>query len=79
MEQRAGEGRRLQRSREKKLELRPGEGPIRVFLLGHLFETDFRKNSPGGMLQSKRYFDIAPSQAKNAEELAQRLKGHVWE
>lgn len=57
---------------------RPAEGPTRVFLLGPLFETAFRKDSPGGMQSSKRYFNIASLKAQNAEELAQHLKGRVW-
>lgn len=67
-----------ERAKSKVIERRPDEGPLRVFLLGPLFETAFRKDSPGGMQSSKRYFNIASSEAQNAEELAQRLSGRVW-
>ncbi|MBS1252118.1 MAG: hypothetical protein MAG451_01154 [Anaerolineales bacterium] len=39
-------------------ERRPGEYPYRVFLLGELFKTNFVKDSPGGMMGSKRYFSV---------------------
>lgn len=65
-------------AREKVARFRPDEGPTRVFLLGKLFLTDFRKDSSGGMYQSKRYFNIARLQAVDAEALAERLKGLGW-
>lgn len=67
-----------QRAKTKVRDLRPIEGPTRIFLLGPLFETDFRKDSPGGMQSSKRYFNIASLQAQNANELAQCLKNRLW-
>lgn len=65
-------------ARKKVEELRPDEGPTRIFLLGPLYETDFQKDSPGGMLASKRYFDISRLQIKTAEQLAEALKGKKW-
>ena len=68
----------LQRARERVRELRPAEGPTRVFLLGQLHETDFRKDSFGGMQSSKRYFNVAPLGASDAADLAQKLIGRRW-
>jgi len=65
-------------ARRKVDQLRPGATPTRVFLLGPLFETDFIKDSPGGMQQSKRYFNVAHLGARNAAELAESLKNRVW-
>jgi hypothetical protein len=59
-------------------EYRPTDGPTRVFLLGPLFETAFRKDSAGGMQSSKRYFNISDLKARNAEELARYLKDRLW-
>ena len=59
-------------------ERRPGEFPMRVFLLGDLFETEFRKDSPGGMMGGKQYFNISALGAKNAQELARVLSGKLW-
>lgn len=65
-------------ARKKVTELRPDEGPTRIFVLGPLYETDFQKDSPGGMMGSKRYFDISGLQVKTAEQLADALKGKQW-
>ena len=65
-------------AREKVETLRPEAGPTRVFILGPQFETDFRKDSPGGMQSSKRYFDVSSLQVQNAEQLAEQLDGKVW-
>src|SRR5712692_5244314 len=67
-----------ERAKAKVAELRPTEGPTRIFLLGILSETDFRKDSPGCMFYSKRYFNIAHLQPHSASELAQQLSGKVW-
>jgi len=58
--------------------------PIRVFVLGDLFPTDFRKASSGGMQSSKRYFDIRKLKVVDAEDLAakdlaEKLRGKTWE
>ena len=65
-------------ARTKVDELRPGASPTRVFLLGPLFSTNCRKDSPGGMQQSKRYFNIARFQVQGAQDLAERLNDVVW-
>ncbi len=59
-------------------DLRPGVFPTRVFLLGPLYETDCRKDSPGGMYNSKRYFDVDWLQVAGAEQLADRLREIPW-
>lgn len=60
------------------LRRRPEDMPTRVFLLGQLFETDFRKDSPGGMMGSKQYFNVARLGATTADEVARALNGKVW-
>jgi len=59
-------------------QLRAREYPLRVFLLGPLHNTDFRKDTPGGMFGSKRYFDIATLDFADAQELASQLHGKTW-
>jgi len=63
---------------QEKARVRPEERPLRVFILGPLHETDFRKDSPGGMQSSKQYFPIASLNAKSAAELADALRGKAW-
>jgi hypothetical protein len=58
--------------------LRPGAYPTRVFLLGPLYKTSCRKDSPGGMYNSKRYFDVSWLGATGADDLAQKLKDVPW-
>jgi len=60
------------------LERRPDDLPIRVFLLGDLFPTEFRKESHGGLMGSKIYFDISSLDISNASELSTKLVGLVW-
>ena len=36
--------------------------------------TDFRKDSPGGMQSSKRYFDVTALEIQDAESLAEELR-----
>lgn len=67
-----------EKAKEKVRNLRPSQGAIRVFLLGQLYKTDFQKDSRGGMFSSKRYFNIAQLQARNAEELSDKLNGKKW-
>jgi hypothetical protein len=52
--------------------------PHRVFLLGPLHPTSFRKQTKGGMFGSKRYFDIGTLSVNTAEELATALDGRDW-
>ena len=58
--------------------LRPGEYPTRVFLLGSLHDTEFIKDTPGGMLGSKQYFNISKLNAEDEVSLADLLKGSKW-
>ena len=72
------EGELCASARAKAAQLRPEMESVRVFLLGTLFPTEFRKDSRGGMQGSKIYFDIAALGAKDAGELAEMLKGKNW-
>jgi len=53
--------------------------PTRVFVLSNLFDTDFKKDSPGGMQGSKQYFDINKLNVIDAKDLAKKLRGKTWE
>ena len=53
--------------------------PVRIFVLGDLYSTDFVKASSGGMFVSKQYFDIAKLKVSSAEDLAAKLSGKTWE
>lgn len=69
----------LKRRAEEKLQaLRPNDFPTRVFLLGPLHKTSFQKDSPGGMLNSKLYFDVGHLNVSDAELLARALSGKTW-
>ncbi len=68
----------ITKARSKLEQCRSGQYPTRVFLLGSLYDTDFRKTSDGGMQPSKRYFDVGSCGASNAEELALALNGKIW-
>jgi len=57
---------------------RPGIDPLRVFLLGPLHPTDFRKPTKGGMQNSKLYFDIERLTPVDAADLAEKLRGQTW-
>ncbi len=59
-------------------QIRPGIFPTRVFLLGPLFDTNCTKDTPGGMYNSKQYFDIGSLNAEGAEKLANALSGKTW-
>ena len=53
---------------------------LRVFVLADAFETDFKKDSAGGMYGHKQYFDLGilgkpPKTAKDAAEL---VRGRGW-
>lgn len=62
-------------ARQKLAEWRPGADPSRVFILGPQFATDFRKDSRGGLLGSKRYFNVSELKPSGADELAAKLSG----
>lgn len=69
----------LKKLAEAKIQkLRPGDFPKRVFLLGSLYGTDCPKDSPGGMYNSKQYFDVGPLKVEGAEHLARLLSGKTW-
>jgi len=68
----------LEEAKQKVIKLRPGVFPIRIFLLDELHDTSFIKDSPGGMLGSKRYFDISQFKAEDAEKLAGILRDKNW-
>ena len=53
-------------------------GPARVFLLGEAHETNFIKDSKGGMMGSKKYMDISHLDASDAEDLANKLNNKTW-
>jgi hypothetical protein len=53
--------------------------PKRVFVLGELYSTDFKKVSSGGMQVSKQYFDINKLKIIDPKDLAEKLKGKTWE
>jgi hypothetical protein len=67
----------------KALLLRPTDiatAPMQVILVDQGFATNFRKDSSGGLFQSKKYFwDIAKKVgAKDANELADKLRDRNW-
>ncbi|WP_437991317.1 hypothetical protein [Sorangium sp. So ce145] len=68
----------MARAEAKRVRLRPGTDPLRVFLLGPLHPTDFRKPTKGGMQNSKQYFDIERLAPSDAADLAERLRGQTW-
>jgi hypothetical protein len=65
-------------ARASVIKFRPNEYPWCVFLLGDLFQTEFVKDSKGGMWVSKQYFDISSLKIRTAEELANALRGKNW-
>jgi hypothetical protein len=68
----------IARAKEKALQLRPNDLPIRVFLLENLHSTDFVKDSSGGMFGSKIYFNIENLDVADAEELARKINGKTY-
>lgn len=54
------------------------EYPTRIFLLGELHDTSFLKDTKGGMLGSKQYFDVAKLEPQDAEDLAGKLHNNNW-
>ena len=53
--------------------------PTRVFILDDFYATDFRKETPGGMMGSKQYFDLKKLNIANTQDLAEKLKGKTWD
>lgn len=52
--------------------------PLQVFLLDNRQETNFVKETSGGMLQSKKYFWDIATDCKNSQELAEKLRDKYW-
>lgn len=57
------------------------ERDLQVFLLHNPAEVNFRKSSEGGLYSSKKYlrFIARENNAKNSNELADKLKNQTWE
>jgi hypothetical protein len=53
--------------------------PVRIFVLGDMYPTNFVKASSGGMFVSKQYFDIAKLKVSSAKDLAAKLSEKTWE
>lgn len=51
---------------------------LQVFLLSTGIETNFKKETSGGMLQSKKYFKDIALDCKNSTELARKLLDKEW-
>ena len=54
------------------------EFPLRVLLLSKPQQTDFRKDSQGGLSGSVRYFDVSELSVESAGYLAHKLSGKNW-
>ncbi len=52
--------------------------PLQVFLLDNRQETNFVKETSGGMLQSKKYFWDIATDCENSHELAEKLRDKNW-
>lgn len=50
--------------------------PIQVFLLSNSRKVNFRKDSPGGLYGSKKYFEI--KECKNIDDLAATINDSIW-
>lgn len=68
----------ISRAREKAIELRPNDFPLRIFLLKDLYSIDFIKDSKGGMQASKMYLNVEGLNVTNAKELIEKLDGKNW-
>lgn len=51
---------------------------MQVFLLDNRQETNFIKETSGGMLQSKKYFWEIATDCKNSQELSEKLRDKNW-
>jgi hypothetical protein len=56
---------------------RPDAGPTRVLVLDRLYDTNFVKDSPGGV-RTKTYMDVSGLDVTSAPELALALDGKKW-
>jgi hypothetical protein len=68
----------IKKALSKAIIVKPNEYPVRVFLLGELYDTNFIKDTIGGMQWSKMYFDIKKLNVFSALELAEKLNGKTW-
>jgi hypothetical protein len=65
-------------ARERHQQVRTGQFPRRVFVLGDLYPTNFIKDTRGGMMGSKQYFDVSRFGATDAASLAEALRDKTW-
>lgn len=65
---------------DQALHFRSDRLPIRVFVLGERFSTNFKKDSPGGMFGSKTYLNVnkVGVSVSGARELATKLNNKLW-
>lgn len=63
---------------KKAIALMRADFPIRVFLLDQLHDTEFIKDTPGGMMGSKQYFNVRKLNVTTAQEVAEKLKDKKW-
>lgn len=69
----------IQEAIDRKYATRPDHlENARVFVLGEMHDTAFEKDSKGGMINSKRYFDVEDFGVENASQLAAALDGVGW-
>jgi len=67
----------IQQAVEKATELNRS-GEVQVFLLRNGAETHFRKDSHGGLIGSKTYFNDIARNCSDAQALAGQLSGRAW-
>lgn len=61
-----------------KTEAFPDFRPIQVFVLDNFRDgLNFKKNTPGGMFGTKKYFDFT-NEIKNIDDLADKIRNRTW-
>lgn len=66
-------------ARKRKMEARPGiSWSARVFVLEDITSSSFHKGTSGGMINSKRYFDVQELDVDSTPDLAGALSGRTW-
>ncbi|MGD0020901.1 MAG: hypothetical protein ABSC54_01220, partial [Smithellaceae bacterium] len=68
----------LLEAKNKVASLRPGKYPTRIFLLDTLHDSEFMKDTTGGMIGNHQYFNIGRLKAEDSSSLANLLKGRNW-
>jgi hypothetical protein len=68
----------IKRAMEMHNKYRSGKYPLRVFLLGEKYETNFSKDTKYGMWGTKKYFDVSSLNPESASDLAKKLDGIPW-